>query len=131
MKKKPLTKILYIDNETDILTIAKYSMESLQGVTVKYLTSGEAAIQEALEFHPDLILMNVMMTKMNGIAAFKTMKLLPSLATIPVVFVTAKAQKEELAYYLKLGILDVIIKPFDPLTLGATVQNIWDRYQES
>lgn len=97
---------------------------------MKYLTSGEGAIREALTFQPDLIILDVMMPKMDGIDTLNAMHLLPSIAHIPVVFNTAKVQKEEIARYYKLGIVDVIIKPFDPLTLASSIQNIWDKYQE-
>jgi two-component system, OmpR family, response regulator len=129
MTEKSLTKILFVDDDRDILTIAKYSLESLSDVHVKYLTSGEEAIQEALVFNPDLILIDVMMPKMDGITTLNAMRLIPTLAKIPVVFVTAKVQKEELANYSQLGILDVIIKPFDPLTLAANIKNIWSVFQ--
>lgn len=130
MKNKPLTKILFVDDDLDILTIAKYCLEDLSGVTIKYLTSGEEAIKEALVFEPDLIILDVMMPKMDGVSTFNAMRLLPTLTHIPVVFITAKVQTEELANYYKLGALDVIVKPFDPLMLPATVQNIWKKYLE-
>lgn len=130
MIKKPLTKLLFIDDDNDILTIAKYCLESLSGVTVKYLSSGEETIQEALDFQPDLIILDVMMPKMDGVATINAMHLIPSIVHIPVVFITAKVQKEEIAQYFKLGVIDVITKPFDPLTLPSTIQNIWDKYQE-
>ena len=130
MAKQPLKKILFVDDDRDILTIAKYSMENATDKVIKYLNSGEEAIQEALVFNPDLILLDVMMPKMDGISTLNAMRLLPTLSKIPVVFVTAKVQKEELANYSQLGILDVIIKPFDPLTLPSTIEKIWDMHQE-
>ena len=131
MTKKLLNKILFVDDDPDILTIARYCLENSSDITVKYLNSGERAIQEALVFQPDLILLDVMMPNMDGISTLTAMRLLPSLAKIPVVFITAKVQKEELVNYSKLGILDVIIKPFDPLTLASTIQHIWIKYQET
>lgn len=130
MKKAPLTKILFVDDDPDILSIAKYCLESLSNTTVKYVTSGEAAVKEALVFLPDLILLDVMMPKMDGMATVSTLRLIPSLTHAPIVFITAKVQSEELEHYLNLGILDVIIKPFDPLTLATTILNIWDKYQD-
>ena len=129
MDKKPLTKMIVVDDDEDVLTIAKYCLESLKGVNIKYLTSGEETLKEALTFRPDLILLDVMMPKMDGITTLKTMKMVPNLANIPVIFFTAKVQKEELAQYLKLGVIETIIKPFDPLTLSDTILKIWDRYQ--
>lgn len=126
--EKPLNRILFVDNDQDILTIAKYCLDDLRYTTVKYLTSGEAAIYEALLFKPDLIIMNVIMPKMDGITTFTLLRKIPSLEEIPVVFITAKVQREEIANYLKMGVFDVIIKPFDPLTLTTIVENIWKKY---
>jgi two-component system, OmpR family, response regulator len=130
MGKKSLSKMLFVDDDEDVLTIAKYCLKNLTGISVKYLRSGEEAIREALDFQPDLILLDVMMPKMDGIATIKAMKLMPKIAHIPVIFFTAKAQKEEISNYLKLGVIDVITKPFDPITLGSDILNIWDKYQE-
>lgn len=130
MTKQPLNKLIFVDDDEDLLKIAQYCLEDLSGTTIKYLRSGEATIQEALIFKPDLILMDVMMPKMDGIATVNAMRLLPTLAEIPVVFITAKVQKEELNHYYKLGILDVIIKPFDPLTLADTVRAIWNKHTD-
>lgn len=130
MTKKSLSKLLFVDDDNDILSIAKCCLESLNDTTVKYLSSGEAAIQEALIFQPDLIIMDVMMPKMDGIATLKALQMIPSLANTPVAFITAKVQKEEISQYFNLGVIDVIIKPFNPLTLASSIQNIWDKYQE-
>lgn len=130
MNKKPLTKILFVDDDVDILTIVGYCLERLPGISMKSLTSGEEAIQEALEFQPDLILLDVIMPDMDGIETLKAMRLLPSLAHIPVVFITVRVLSEDLDTYQKLGALDVIPKPFDPLKLTANIQNIWNKYQE-
>lgn len=58
----------------------------------------------------------------------RALKLMPNLASIPVVFLTAKAQKCDLEDYLNSGALDVIVKPFDPLTLADIVEQIWSQY---
>ena len=50
----------------------------------------------------------------------------PGLADVPVVFITAKVQATEIEYFKSLGALDVIAKPFDPVTLASQVQAIWD-----
>lgn len=128
--KNKLKKLLVVDDDEDILVIVRYSFAELQNVEVRYASTGEQAIQEALSFQPDMILLDVMMPKMDGIMTLNALKFFPSLANIPVVFFTAKVQKEELNNYSKLGIIDVIIKPFDPLLLADNVLQIWDRYQD-
>ena len=126
-----LTKIIIADDDEDILTIAKFCLEDLKGVDVKYCTSGEEAIQIALTSPPDMILLDVMMPKMDGIDTLKALRLIPKLSSIPVVFFTAKVQKNELNKFREIGCYDVIAKPFDPLTLSHTILGIWKKYQES
>lgn len=130
MLKKPLKKILFVDDDPDILTIIKFCFESYPDIEVKFTTSGEEAIREAFIFKPDLILVDVMMPKMDGISVLKVWRLLPSLNQIPFIFITAKVQKEEIDSYLKMGVLDVIIKPFDPITLISSIIKIWDSFCE-
>jgi DNA-binding response OmpR family regulator len=55
---------------------------------------------------------------------------LPELKETPVVFMTAKVQAAEVAHYRNQGALDVIAKPFDPMTLSSTVRDIWNRHVE-
>lgn len=131
MEKQPLTKLLCVDDDADVLTIAKYCLENLSGVKVKCVGSGKEAIQEAISFHPDLILLDVMMPEMDGIETVKAIRLDPMIAQIPVIFFTAKTQKYDIDSYLKLGIIDVITKPFDPFTFSKSIQQIWDKYQQS
>ncbi|MBS3904822.1 MAG: response regulator [Simkania sp.] len=130
MNIKPLTKLLFVDDDEDILVIAKYCLQELKGVEVKYESSGKAAIQETLQFQPDLILLDVMMPGMDGLATLHAIQQLQTIAHIPVVFFTAKVQKEEITSYHQAGVIDVIVKPFDPLTLGKRVLGIWEKYQK-
>ncbi|MBF8263789.1 MAG: response regulator [Parachlamydiales bacterium] len=127
MPDHKLSKLLIVDDDHDCLTIAKYCLENMSGVTIKYASSGEEALQEAILFLPDLILLDAMMPKMDGISTLKAMRLIPALASIPVVFFTAKVQKEDIASFLRAGAIDVITKPFDPLTLSSTILAIWKK----
>lgn len=130
MPNLSLTKLLLVDDDPDSLLIAAYCLESLKGVTIKTVSSGQAAIQEALVFIPDLILLDEMMPQMDGLTTMKTLRLIPILSHIPVVFFTAKVQKEEVSSFLKAGAIDVITKPFDPITLSSTILAIWKKHIE-
>lgn len=129
MDRKLLTKILFVDDDKDTLIIARYCLKNLKDIEVRYVSSGEAAIQETLQFQPNLILLDVMMPKMDGMAVLKAIRQMEETAHIPVVFFTAKVQKEEVSSYLKAGVIDVIQKPFDPLALSAMIEKIWKNYQ--
>lgn len=120
-----LKKILFIDDDPDIHFLVKLCLEDIPGIELRFALSGEEGIKIAMEFQPELILLDVMMPKMDGIGTIKALKLLPTLVKTPVVFVTARAQRSEIEEYMKLGALDVIIKPFDPIALAENVQQIW------
>ena len=127
MTKKTLTKILIVDDDEDVLTIAKYSLESLKGVVIKVVNSGEAAVRESREFLPDLILLDYRMPQMDGLTTFKVIRSFFETASIPIVFLSASMQEEDRSIFLKEGASGVIAKPFDALTLASEVKTIWER----
>jgi len=124
----PLSRILYVDDEPDIREVAKIALEVMGGFTVEACESGESALAEALAFRPDLILLDVMMPRMDGPETFSALRRTPGLETVPIVFFTAKAQRAEVQALLELGALDVLAKPFDPMSVAQTVSEIWMRH---
>lgn len=121
-----LERILYVEDEPDIREVAQIALEMVGGFTVKVCSSGEAALREAEGFAPDMILLDVMMPGMDGPATLKALRERPALAAIPMAFMTAKVQPAEVAHYKALGALDVIAKPFDPMTLADQVRAVWE-----
>ncbi len=121
-----LSKILYVEDEPDIQTVARLSLESLGGFTLEVCSSGEEALAKAPLFQPDLILLDVMMPGMDGPTTFRRLQEIPALAGVPVVFMTAKAQPQEIQHFQELGALGVITKPFDPMALPSQVRAIWE-----
>jgi CheY-like chemotaxis protein len=120
-----LQRILYVEDEADIQAVAKLSLEMVGGFTVKICSSGEEALREAEAFAPDMILLDVMMPGIDGPNTLMGLRQIPSLANIPVAFMTAKVQPQEIAHYKSLGAKDVIPKPFDPMTLATQVRAVW------
>jgi two-component system OmpR family response regulator len=123
---KPLQKILYVDDEKDIRTIARMALEMVGKFTVKACASGSEAVDVFADFGPDLVLLDVMMPEMDGPTTLARIRLLAGGEAIPVVFMTAKVQLHEVADLKKLGALEVIAKPFDPMTLSTSIRTIWD-----
>jgi DNA-binding response OmpR family regulator len=121
-----LTRILYVEDEPDIRAVAKLALEMVGGYTVMLCSSGEEALREAAAFAPDMILLDVMMPGLDGPATLKRLREQASLARVPAAFMTAKVQSAEVAHYKSLGALDVIPKPFDPMTLASQVKAIWE-----
>ena len=122
-----LTRILYTEDEPDIQEIARIALEDVGGFTVRICNSGTEALACAEAFAPDLILLDVMMPGMDGPTILKELRKLPTLSGTPVVFMTAKVQTQEIREYKRMGALDVIAKPFDPMALADDVRAIWSR----
>jgi two-component system OmpR family response regulator len=120
-----LQRILYIEDEADIRTVALLALEVVGGFTVKACASGQEALAEAEAFAPDLILSDVMMPEMDGPTTIKALRSLSSLTQTPVIFMTAKVQTDEIEHFKSLGVKDVIAKPFDPMTLADQIRRIW------
>lgn len=128
MEPPPLRRILYVEDEADIQAIVKLALERIGGFILKICSSGAEAIKEIPAFAPNLILLDVMMPDMDGPTTLKELRKIAQIADIPVIFMTAKVQPKEIAYYKELGALDVITKPFKPMALSETINNIWKRY---
>lgn len=122
-----LNKILYVEDEPDIQAIAKLALEAVGGFTVKICSSGQEALDSVGDFAPDLVLLDVMMPGMDGPSTLKALRESGRCTSTPVVFMTAKVQPQEVASYKELGALDVIAKPFDPMSLPNQVRTIWSR----
>ena len=124
-----LSKILVVDDEPDIREIASIALERMGGYTVQLCADGPSAIATAAEFQPQLVLLDMMMPQMDGLQTLDELRKIPATAEVPIIFVTAKAQPDELALYKEKSGADVISKPFDPLVLPAAVQEIWDNFR--
>lgn len=120
-----LNRILYVEDDPDIQAIAVMVLESIHGFALESCSSGSEALQKAVPFKPDLILLDVMMPGMDGPETLKGLRVFPELANTPVVFMTAKVQPQEVEGYLNLGAVGVIAKPFDPMTLADELRAIW------
>ncbi len=126
----PLEKILCVEDEPDIQAVARVALELLGGFQVRICANGQEALTTVPAFAPDLILLDVMMPGMDGPTTLARLRADPASAGIPVVFLTAKVQPDEVRHYQGLGALDVIAKPFDPMTLAAQVRRIWSAAHE-
>ena len=120
-----LDRILYVEDDLDIQTIALMVLESISDFTVEVCSSGSEAISKAVAFGPDIMLLDVMMPGMDGIETLSELRKFPELKNTPVVFMTAKVQPQEVQSYLDLGAVAVIAKPFDPMTLSDQLRSIW------
>lgn len=120
-----LNKVLYVEDDLDIQVVAQLALETVGGMTLAVCSSGQEAIEKAAAFDPEMILLDVMMPGMDGPTTLVNLRAIEKLKETPVVFMTAKVMPSDVVRYIKLGAVDVIAKPFDPMTLATRIQNIW------
>jgi CheY-like chemotaxis protein len=128
MSDATLSRILYVEDDHDVRKLASFALKAVGGFTVEACASGEEALEKAAGFGPQLLLLDVMMPGMDGPTTLQRLRDLPETAAVPAVFMTAKVQPHEVQRYRDLGSLDVISKPFDPMTLSTQVRQIWTRH---
>lgn len=127
---KELRKILFIDDDPDLHVIMKLCLKSIPHLEFRSESSGEEALKIIETFRPDLILLDVMMPRMDGIMTLNAIRQLPDFSNIAVIFITAKAQSSEVQSYSKYGLAGVIVKPFDPNHLDQIILKMWDEWQK-
>jgi len=130
MAEGTLSRILYVEDEPDIREVARFALEYSGEYEVRICESGAEALEVVDDFQPDIVLLDVMMPGMDGLATMEELRKRPGTASVPIVFMTAKVQSAEVSRYLALGAASVIPKPFDPRTLGTTVREIWEKHAD-
>ncbi len=119
-------KVLIVDDEIDILDLLEYNLEQ-EGFQVVKAMDGEEAIKVANTEHPDLIILDIMMPKLDGIEACRRIRNIPGLANVNVIFLTARSEEySELAGF-EAGADDYISKPIKPRILLSRIKAIMRR----
>ncbi|HEY9792707.1 MAG TPA: response regulator [Candidatus Obscuribacterales bacterium] len=115
--------VLLVDDDPNILKLAKMSLERVGGWQVAVAASGRQALQALGDGSalPDLIILDLMMPELDGLATLQELKHSDRLKSIPVVLMTAKVQTQQIEEYKELGAAGIIIKPFDPLRLPEEI----------
>lgn len=114
--------ILIVDDVTTNLKCAAEVLKDTYDVTTA--KSGKAALQILREIQPDLIMLDVNMPEMNGFEVMERIKEDPVTRDIPVIFLTAEADKENEVTGLKMGAMDFIKKPFEPDIMRSRIEKI-------
>ena len=117
-------RVLYVDDEPDIREIAEMALGLEPDFDVRTAGSGLDALSIMESWAPDVALLDVMMPHMDGPSLLTKIRSLPRFSELPIVFVTARAQRSELQDFSTLDAVGVIAKPFDPMTLGARVREL-------
>lgn len=121
MNAQAIRKVLLVDDDREILFIAKMALESLGGYSVCTCSSGSEALDRAAQFSPDLLLLDVMMPGMTGPETLAALRGIPALSETPAIFLTGLSHTDNGATR-SLGVAGIIRKPFDPLTLAERIR---------
>jgi two-component system alkaline phosphatase synthesis response regulator PhoP len=119
-----MTKILVAEDETDIRELVAFSLANIGGYQVLKAKNGAEAVEMAKTEQPDLVLMDVRMPKMTGVEACAKLKEMPETEHIPVVFLSAMGQEQEIQTGMDVGAVEYILKPFAPDVLMKKVRGI-------
>lgn len=118
-------RVLVVDDEADIRAVIQGCLEDIAGWEVFVADSGVQGLQIAAQEQLDGILMDVSMPGMGGLEALQKLQENPQTQTIPVALLTAKALPEEQKLFANIGIVGLIIKPFDPMILVDLVTSVF------
>jgi phosphate regulon transcriptional regulator PhoB len=124
-----MAKILIVDDEQDIVDLVSYNLEKEGFKTVKAY-DGEAAFSAIKAQKPDLIILDLMLPKMNGLDVCRVIRNNSETATLPIIMLTAKGDEVDKIIGLEIGADDYMTKPFSVKELIARVRGILRRLQE-
>ncbi|MBS1167249.1 MAG: LuxR family transcriptional regulator [Proteobacteria bacterium] len=113
--------VLVVDDSPETLGFLTEAMEA-EGVTILVATSGRQALAIAGRVTPDVILMDAVMPEMNGFDACRSLKAMPALAHVPVIFMTGLSETEHIVRGLASGGVDYLTKPIDLDELKARIR---------
>jgi DNA-binding response OmpR family regulator len=118
-----MTKILIAEDDQDIRELVVLTLQ-FSGFDVVAVEDGSLAVEKAQNQTFDLILMDVRMPRMTGYEACRRLKDIDSTKNIPIIFLSAKGQEQEIQTGLSAGAVDYILKPFAPDTLVNTINDV-------
>lgn len=118
-----MAHILVAEDERDIRELINFTL-SFAGHQVTMAANGAEAVELAQQVTPDLIMMDVRMPKLTGYEACRQLKAIETVRDIPVVFLSAKGQDDEIATGIDAGAIDYILKPFAPDELTRRIEEI-------
>jgi two-component system phosphate regulon response regulator PhoB len=119
-------RILLVEDEADLQELLRYNF-SREGYEVVSAVTGEQAIDLAQRHEPDVILLDLMLPRMDGLEVCRRLKADDSTSSIPIIMVTAKGEEADVVTGLELGADDYVAKPFSPRVLIARVKAVLRR----
>lgn len=125
-----MAKILIVDDEQDIVDLVSYNLEKEGFKTVKAY-DGETALRLVKTQKPDLLILDLMLPRMNGLDVCRAIRRNPETANVPIIMLTAKGDEVDKIIGLEIGADDYMTKPFSIKELIARVRSILRRLEDS
>ncbi len=122
--------ILVVDDEQDILDLIEYNLKK-EGFKVLKAENGEKGIEIAKEYKPDLVLLDIMMPKMDGLETVELIRKDEELKRTPVIFLTARSDEKTEIESLNKGGDDFITKPISTTKLVSRIKAVMRRFDDS
>jgi two-component system OmpR family response regulator len=127
---RPLKQVLVVDDDPDLLAVVSLALTALGGYAVETCNAPRQAVETARGFGPDLILLDVMMPRLDGFGVLKAMRAEAATTRTPVVFMSALGDRQQIAHHEASDCLGVIAKPFDPVALPDTLEQLWQLHAQ-
>ncbi len=124
------SKILLVDDEQDILEFLEYNLNK-EGYKIQTAINGREGIKKALEFKPDLVLLDVMMPEMDGVEVCREIRAIKELRNILIAFLTARGEDYSQIAGFDAGADDYISKPIKPRVLASRISALLRRKGET
>jgi two-component system, OmpR family, alkaline phosphatase synthesis response regulator PhoP len=119
-------RVLIVDDEADILEILKYNLER-EGYDVETAADGEIALRIAPRFVPDVVLLDIMMPKLDGVETCRRLRGMPELLNTYIIFLTARSEEYSEVAAFEVGADDYLTKPIKPRALMSRINALFRR----
>lgn len=123
-------KILIVEDEQDILDLVQLYLKK-EGYRTYTASTGLEGLRQAKAEQPDLVVLDLMLTEMDGLEVCKQIRADPRLSRTPIIMLTAKAEEADTVIGLELGADDYVTKPFSPKALVARVKALLRRLERA
>jgi CheY-like chemotaxis protein len=122
---------MLVEDDPDIALLAQIALEEFGNLVFVHFFSGREALKAVEAGPPDMVILDYRMPEMNGEEVLRALRQTNTGRDLPVIFMTASLMPKHVGRLRELGALDVIGKPFDPLTLADQVKEIWAKHHRS
>lgn len=128
---KELERVMLVEDDPDIALLARIALEEFGGLGFVHHPCGVDALEAIGTDPPDLLLLDYRMPGMNGAEVMAAVRQTDLGRDVPIVFMTASLMPKHVERLRELGALEVLAKPFDPLTLAEQIKTIWAAHQSA